>query len=53
MNKELETECIDPERRLEADAEVAVCHLVLGGIGGEKAKMAGNCEEQIVIPRGQ
>ena len=53
LNKEMETKCVDLESRLEADAEVAVGHPILGGIGCEEAEMAGDCKEQIVIPGGK
>ena len=48
-DKELETEGIDSHTRLEADAQIAVVHLVLVHIGMEEIEMAGDGEQKVVV----
>lgn len=48
-DKELETEGIDSHTRLEADAQIAIVHLVLVHIGMEEIEMAGDGEQKVVV----
>jgi len=44
-----ETQCINSHAWLEANAQVAVVHLVFVGVSQEKRKVAGNSKEKIVV----
>lgn len=50
-DKELETEAIDLHARLEANAKIAIVHLVLIHVGMEKVQVTGNSKEKIIIIR--
>ncbi len=50
-DQELEAETVDSQTRLEADAEVGVIHFVFLHVGVQQAQVAGDGEEQVVIPR--
>jgi hypothetical protein len=53
QNQELETERVDLDCRLEADAKVVVVHLVEFGAGVQQADVAGDGEEEVVVERGE
>ena len=50
-HEELEAKGVDLEARLEADAEVAVVHLVLVAVRAEQAEVARDGEEKVIVPR--
>ncbi len=49
-DKEVEAEGVDAEAGLEADAEVFVVHAVLIDVGVQQAEVAGDGEEEVVVP---
>lgn len=49
QNQELETESINLDGRLEADAKVVIVHLVELGARVQQTDMAGDGEEEVVV----
>lgn len=48
-DEEIEAECVDLHAWLEADAKIAIVHLVLVNIGMQEVEMTGDGEEEVII----
>ena len=51
QDEELEAECIDLDRWLEADAKIVIVHLVELGARVQQADVASDGEQEVVVER--